>query len=54
MNNLAGLGFNGFDENGKAKWDRITNINILKFEVGLRLSQFCFLRFLGWLLLVFV
>ena len=38
VNNMGGLGFNGYDENGKAKWDRITNINILKFEVILLFS----------------
>ena len=30
---MCGLGFNGYDENGKAKWNRVTNINILKVEV---------------------
>ena len=30
---MGGLGFNGYDENGKSKWDRITNVNILKLEV---------------------
>ena len=33
MNNMGGLGFNGYDENGKAKWNRVTNVNILKVEV---------------------
>ena len=33
VNNMGGLGFNGYDENGKAKWNRITNVNILKLEV---------------------
>ncbi len=33
VNNMCGLGFNGYDDNGKAKWDRVTNINILKVEV---------------------
>ncbi|CAH3196510.1 unnamed protein product [Porites evermanni] len=41
VNNLAGLGFNGFDENGKAKWDRITNINILKFEFATNIKMVC-------------
>ncbi|PFX28210.1 Membrane-bound O-acyltransferase domain-containing protein 2 [Stylophora pistillata] len=31
-NNMGGLGFNGFDENGKARWNRVTNANILKIE----------------------
>lgn len=30
---MGGLGFNGYDENGKAKWNRVTNANILKIEV---------------------
>ena len=33
VNNMCGLGFNGYDENGKAKWNRVTNVNILKVEV---------------------
>lgn len=31
--NNSGLGFNGYDENGKSKWDLISNINVIKFEV---------------------
>ena len=30
---MCGLGFNGYDESGKAKWDRVTNVDILKLEV---------------------
>lgn len=30
INNAAGFGFNGYDENGNAKWDLITNIHIRK------------------------
>lgn len=30
---MGGLGFNGYDENGRAKWNRMTNVNILKLEV---------------------
>ena len=33
VNNMCGLGFNGYDESGKAKWNRVTNVNILKVEV---------------------
>ncbi len=33
VNNACGLGFNGYDENGNAKWDLVTNINIYKLEV---------------------
>ena len=32
--NVAGLGFNGFDEKGNEKWDLVTNIDIVKFEFG--------------------
>jgi len=33
--NASGLGFNGYDEaNGKAKWDLLTNINILALETS--------------------
>ena len=33
VNNMGGLGFNGFDENGTAKWDRLTIVNVLRLEV---------------------
>lgn len=33
VNNVGGLGFNGFDENGIAKWDRLTIVNVLRLEV---------------------
>ena len=33
VNNMGGLGFNGFDENGIAKWDRLTIVNVLRLEV---------------------
>ena len=42
VNNMCGLGFNGFDANGKAKWDGITNVNILKVEV---LTPNCLMQF---------
>ena len=32
--NSSGLGFNGYDENGKAKWDLQTNVHILNVEVS--------------------
>ena len=35
MNNFCGIGFNGFDENGRARWNRMTIVNILKIEVRL-------------------
>jgi lysophospholipid acyltransferase 1/2 len=36
VNNASGLGFNGYDENGKAKWDLVTNIRILELEVNIK------------------
>ena len=33
VNNMGGLGFSGFDENGIAKWDRLTIVNVLRLEV---------------------
>lgn len=32
--NNAGIGFNGYDANGIARWDKFSNIDILKFEVS--------------------
>lgn len=32
--NNAGLGFNGYDTDGSAKWDRCTNINVIHIEVS--------------------
>lgn len=32
--NNAGIGFNGYDQHGNAKWDRVSNIDIIKFEVS--------------------
>ena len=34
VSNVAGLGFNGFDEKGNEKWDLVTNIDIVKCEFG--------------------
>jgi lysophospholipid acyltransferase 1/2 len=31
--NNAGLGFNGYDTDGSAKWDLCTNIYVIPFEV---------------------
>jgi lysophospholipid acyltransferase 1/2 len=33
VNNASGLGFNGYDQNGKSKWDLITNATFLETEV---------------------
>uniref|UniRef100_A0A0K8TMH1 Putative conserved plasma membrane protein n=1 Tax=Tabanus bromius TaxID=304241 RepID=A0A0K8TMH1_TABBR len=32
--NNSGLGFNGYEKDGSAKWDLISNINVLPFEFG--------------------
>lgn len=32
--NASGLGFNGYDKNGNARWDLISNVDVIKFEVG--------------------
>lgn len=34
INNISGLGFNGFTPEGKQKWDLISNVNIMGFELG--------------------
>ena len=33
INNASGLGFNGWDTNGRAKWDLVNNVKIRKLEV---------------------
>lgn len=33
--NNSGIGFNGYDERGKSKWDLISNINVINFEVNI-------------------
>lgn len=33
--NNSGLGFSGYDKDGNAKWDLITNIYVLSFEVSI-------------------
>ncbi|KAL3276761.1 hypothetical protein HHI36_012128 [Cryptolaemus montrouzieri] len=37
--NNSGLGFNGYDERGFAKWDGVSNIDLLKFETGTNLKE---------------
>ena len=39
INNLAGLGFNGYDKNGTAKWDLVSNVFPMEIEFGLSLRQ---------------
>lgn len=38
VNNASGLGFNGYDSKGRAKWDLVTNVNIIKLEVNNQIS----------------
>lgn len=33
VNNAAGYGFLGIDENGKPSWDLVSNLNIVGIEV---------------------
>jgi hypothetical protein len=33
VSNASGLGFIGYDENGQAKWDLVTGVNIFALEV---------------------
>ncbi|XP_039300216.1 LOW QUALITY PROTEIN: lysophospholipid acyltransferase 2 [Nilaparvata lugens] len=37
--NLSGIGFNGYDSNGVAKWDLVSNVDILQFEFGVTLRD---------------
>ena len=37
--NLAGLGFNGYDEKGDAKWDLVTNVHWIDVEFALNMKQ---------------
>ncbi|XP_022255486.1 membrane-bound O-acyltransferase domain-containing protein 2-like isoform X2 [Limulus polyphemus] len=37
--NASGLGFNGFTTDGKPKWDLVSNIDILKFELSLNVRD---------------
>lgn len=36
--NSSGLGFNGY-RNGKPRWDLISNVHVVKFELGLSLRD---------------
>lgn len=31
--NLSGLGFSGYEDDGSPKWDLVSNVDIIKFEV---------------------
>ncbi|KAK9884428.1 hypothetical protein WA026_007275 [Henosepilachna vigintioctopunctata] len=37
--NSSGLGFSGYNEKGEAKWDAMSNIEIVKFETGTNLKE---------------
>lgn len=37
--NASGLGFNGYEEDGSARWDLHSNIDVLGFECGLNLRD---------------
>lgn len=37
--NASGLGFNGYDAEGRPKWDLISNVDIINFEVNRCISQ---------------
>ncbi|XP_015512213.1 lysophospholipid acyltransferase 6 isoform X1 [Neodiprion lecontei] len=37
--NNSGLGFNGYNVDGTARWDLISNVNVLKFETALSLRD---------------
>lgn len=41
--NNSGLGFNGYEKDGNPKWDLISNINVISFEVSF-----------GWFLLSWI
>lgn len=36
INNAAGFGFRGYDRNGVARWDLISNLRIQQIEVSKR------------------
>lgn len=39
ISNATGLGFNGYDSDGKPQWNLISNMNLLKFEGSLSLRD---------------
>ncbi|XP_072354833.1 lysophospholipid acyltransferase 2 isoform X1 [Scyliorhinus torazame] len=40
INNAAGFGFNGYDEKGNARWDLISNLNIVNIEFATSFKMF--------------
>jgi lysophospholipid acyltransferase 1/2 len=51
--NNSGLGFNGYDKDGIAKWDLISNIYIIPFEVSPRCSLNSYVIFIILLSIIF-
>ena len=39
VNNLAGLGFNGYDKLGRARWDMVTNVFAWDVELALNIRD---------------
>lgn len=39
VNNASGLGFNGYDDDGNAKWDLVTNIHIWNLETSTSMKK---------------
>jgi lysophospholipid acyltransferase 1/2 len=39
VNNASGLGFNGYDENGNAKWALVSIVRILKVETAQSMKE---------------
>ncbi|CAD5229163.1 unnamed protein product [Bursaphelenchus okinawaensis] len=37
--NLSGFGFNGYDEDHRPKWDLISNVHIMKFELAFNFKE---------------
>lgn len=42
--NVAGLGFSGYDKSGRAKWDLVTNVDVLALEFPQNVRSV----FVGW------
>ncbi len=34
VNNLTGLGFSGYNKEGKAEWNLVTNVHVLDIELA--------------------
>lgn len=44
--NNSGLGFNGYEKDGNPKWDLISNINVISFEVCISSGNSFFFKYL--------